>query len=124
MERSSWRRYNFTVNLGTRRGIAFVVSVIAVGLAVSFMYQKWKNRPVPFVDVYDGFETPRLSELWATDRLAHGAVTMQSDVVLEAIAPRESSSTMATSSSAVSMAARIRSATSWLKPSPSTPWRT
>lgn len=75
-------RYNFAVNLGTRRGIAFVVIVIAAGLAVSFVYQKWRNRPVPFVNVYDGFETPRLSELWDTDRLARGAVTMQSDVVL------------------------------------------
>ena len=117
-------RYNFAVNLGTRRGIAFVVIVIAAGLAVSFVYQKWKNRPVPFVNVYDGFETPRLSELWDTDRLARGAVTMQSDVVLAGIAQRESSSTAATSSSAVSMAARIRSATSWLKPSASTPSRT
>jgi hypothetical protein len=75
-------RYNFAVNLGTRRGIAFVVIVIAAGLVVSFVYQKWKNRPMPFVNVYDGFETPRLSELWDTGRLARGAVTMQSDVVL------------------------------------------
>jgi hypothetical protein len=31
--------------------------------------------------VYDGFESARLSRLWATDRFAPGAVTMQSAVV-------------------------------------------
>jgi hypothetical protein len=32
-------------------------------------------------DVYDGFESGTLSRVWATDRLAGGAVTMQSGVV-------------------------------------------
>ena len=33
------------------------------------------------IDVYDGFETPALSPLWATWRLADGAVQMQGAVV-------------------------------------------
>jgi hypothetical protein len=33
------------------------------------------------IDVYDGFETPALSDLWETSRFAPGAVEMQSEVV-------------------------------------------
>ena len=33
------------------------------------------------LDVYDGFETPRLSKLWSTDRFEPGAVTMQTNLV-------------------------------------------
>jgi Polysaccharide lyase len=33
------------------------------------------------VDVYDGFETPKLGKLWSTDRFEDGAVTMQTNVV-------------------------------------------
>jgi hypothetical protein len=32
------------------------------------------------VDVYDGFETPKLSKLWSTDRFVPGAVTMQTNI--------------------------------------------
>jgi len=32
-------------------------------------------------DVYDAFDSPALSRLWATDRFAPGAVTIQSDIV-------------------------------------------
>lgn len=30
------------------------------------------------IDLYDGFETPTLSDLWATSRFAPGAVSIQS----------------------------------------------
>ena len=33
------------------------------------------------LDVYDGFETPKLSKLWSTDRFEPGAVTMQTNIV-------------------------------------------
>jgi hypothetical protein len=33
------------------------------------------------IDVYDGFETPTLSDLWSTRRFSPGAVKMQGDVV-------------------------------------------
>jgi hypothetical protein len=36
---------------------------------------------VPVINVYDGFETASLSEVWDTSRFVPGAVTMQSDVV-------------------------------------------
>lgn len=32
-------------------------------------------------DVYDGFETPKLSGFWDTDKFVRGAVTMQSEIV-------------------------------------------
>jgi hypothetical protein len=35
----------------------------------------------PPIDVYDGFETPALSDLWETSRLNPGAIEMQSEVV-------------------------------------------
>jgi hypothetical protein len=35
----------------------------------------------PAMDVYDGFETARLSELWSTDRFEPGAVEMQTNIV-------------------------------------------
>ncbi|MGA2531439.1 MAG: heparin lyase I family protein [Candidatus Aminicenantales bacterium] len=36
---------------------------------------------VPAINVYDGFETARLSEAWDTSRFVPSAVTMQSDIV-------------------------------------------
>jgi hypothetical protein len=39
------------------------------------------QQPAAPIDVYDGFETPILSNLWETSRFAPGAVEMQSDVV-------------------------------------------
>jgi hypothetical protein len=33
------------------------------------------------MDVYDGFETAKLSQLWSTDRFEPGAVTMQTNIV-------------------------------------------
>ena len=39
------------------------------------------NAPTLGIDVYDGFETPALGNLWDTSRFAPGAVTMQSEVV-------------------------------------------
>ncbi len=35
----------------------------------------------PGIDVYDGFETAKLSKLWDTDRFESGAVTMQTNIV-------------------------------------------
>jgi hypothetical protein len=61
--------------------MALPVIGIAAGLTVSFVYQEWKNRPIPFIDVYDGFETPNLGDLWETDKFEPGAVTMQSEIV-------------------------------------------
>ena len=37
--------------------------------------------PVSSINVYDGFETPTLSNLWDTSRFTAGAVTMQSQMV-------------------------------------------
>lgn len=74
-------RYNAAVKPGPRRRIAFLVIGIATGLTVSFAYQEFKNRLVPFVDVYDGFETANLGSLWETDKFEPGAVTMQSEIV-------------------------------------------
>ncbi len=39
------------------------------------------NAPTNGVDVYDGFETPELGNLWSSDRFVAGAVTMQNHVV-------------------------------------------
>ena len=59
--------------------------IVFLGVAASlgacyFGYQAFRNRPVGRVDVYDGFETTGLSDLWETRRFAPGAVTMQSQV--------------------------------------------
>jgi len=47
----------------------------------SIGYRKWASVPLSHVDVYDGFETGKLSRIWDTDRFEHGAVTMQSEIV-------------------------------------------
>ena len=39
------------------------------------------NPVAPGIDVYDGFETARLSKIWDTDRFEPGAVTMQTNIV-------------------------------------------
>jgi hypothetical protein len=70
------------VKPGTRLRVALPVIGIAAGLTVSFVYQERKNRPIPFIDVYDGFETPKLGNLWETDKFEPGAVTMQSEIVV------------------------------------------
>jgi hypothetical protein len=38
------------------------------------------SATVPAIDVYDGFETSKLSKVWDTSRFVPGAVTMQSDI--------------------------------------------
>ena len=76
---------------------------------------------MPFVDVYDGFETPRLSALWAIDRLARDAVTMQSDVVL---AGSRAAKIVLHRGDVFEHGINGRSATSWLKRSGSMPART
>jgi hypothetical protein len=54
----------------------------ALHLAIaSFAYRHWTNAPLSHMDVYDGFETQKLSRLWDTDRFERGAVTMQSQIV-------------------------------------------
>jgi hypothetical protein len=45
---------------------------------LSISYWRRTNSPFSHVDVYDGFETGGLSQLWRTNRFAPGAVTMQS----------------------------------------------
>ena len=52
---------------------------IAAGLIASLGYRKWARAS--HVDVYDGFETGRLSRIWDTGRFEPGAVTMQSEIV-------------------------------------------
>jgi hypothetical protein len=47
--------------------------------ALLFGYSRWAKAQVAWVDVYDGFETRELSNLWDTGRFVRGAVTMQRD---------------------------------------------
>ena len=57
---------------------------LAAGLALlpaSASIGRNTNSDASRVDVYDGFETPELSQIWSTDRFAPGAVTMQAEVV-------------------------------------------
>jgi len=66
---------------GTRRRIATLAIGIAAGLTASIGYVKWARTPLAHIDVYDGFETARLSRIWDTDKFERGAVTMQSAIV-------------------------------------------
>ncbi|HTP36257.1 MAG TPA: polysaccharide lyase [Candidatus Acidoferrales bacterium] len=63
------------------RRIAIAVIAIAAGLSVAVGYWQWAGTPLSHVDVYDGFESGKLSTIWATDRFEPGAVTMQSEIV-------------------------------------------
>lgn len=63
------------------RRIAIAAIGIAAGLSVSIGYWKWARTPLSHVDVYDGFESGKLSTIWATNRFEPGAVTMQSEIV-------------------------------------------
>jgi hypothetical protein len=54
-------------------GLLFAIAILA--------FLRYKHTPLSHVDVYDGFETPKLSALWDTNRFAPGAVTMQSEFV-------------------------------------------
>ncbi len=53
--------------------IGFAVALLAAGVAC--------HRPISHIDLYDGFESRRLSGNWSTDRFARGAVSMQSEFV-------------------------------------------
>src|ERR1035438_6420334 len=65
-----------------RRAIVFSWFVICLSLSIAFVaYLRWTHRHVSRVDVYDGFEAPKLSAIWDTNRFARGAVTMQSAIV-------------------------------------------
>lgn len=59
---------------------AIVVTGVALGLIASLAYRHWANAPLSHVDVYDGFETRKLSTIWDTGRFERGAVTMQSEI--------------------------------------------
>jgi hypothetical protein len=63
-----------------QRSIGRVVAIGLVLVSVTLLYIV-KSAPDPHIDVYDGFETSRLSGIWETSRFAPGAVTMQSEVV-------------------------------------------
>jgi polysaccharide lyase-like protein len=65
----------------TRRRAAILAIGIAAGLITAFGYQKWAHTPLSHMDVYDSFETPKLSRIWETDKFEPGAVTMQSQIV-------------------------------------------
>ena len=39
------------------------------------------DATAPAMDVYDGFETPNLSNVWDTDKFVPGAVQMQTNIV-------------------------------------------
>jgi hypothetical protein len=64
-----------------RRQIAIPAIGVAAGLIASFIYGKWAPTPLSHVDLYDGFETGKLSGIWDTSRFEPGAVTMQSEIV-------------------------------------------
>ncbi len=76
-------RYNGRVALQsrTRRRTAILAIGITAGLIASIGYRKWARAPLSHIDVYDGFETGKLSKVWDTDRFERGAVTMQSEIV-------------------------------------------
>ena len=56
--------------------------VVGLSLSATVVAQAQTTKAsAPAVDVYDGFETARLSKVWDTDRFAPGAVTMQTNIV-------------------------------------------
>lgn len=54
-----------------------LASLLLTAIALT-LYTQAPSAPV---DVYDGFETPTLSNLWETSRFAPGAVSMETDIV-------------------------------------------
>lgn len=58
----------------------FGIFAVAITVALTGVGAQQLATAAP-IDVYDGFETPALSNLWETIRFAPGAVEMQSDVV-------------------------------------------
>ncbi len=54
------------------------VALLALSSAVACTQRVRASKPI---DVYDGFESAQLGDLWDTDRFAPGAVTMQREVV-------------------------------------------
>jgi hypothetical protein len=56
----------------------FVVGSVLLSVAIACAQ---KTKPVPPIDIYDGFESARLGELWDTSRFVPGAVTMQRETV-------------------------------------------
>jgi Polysaccharide lyase len=65
----------------TRRRTVILAIGLATGLIASIGYRKWARAPMSNIDVYDGFETDKLSRIWNSDRFERGAVTMQSKIV-------------------------------------------
>jgi hypothetical protein len=61
--------------------VAFCIVAALALTVVSLYYTRRANALLSRVDVYDAFETRKLSDLWSTDRFARGAVTMQSEFV-------------------------------------------
>ena len=58
------------------------MSNLAIGLLLfSAGISRVQATNTPGINVYDGFETAKLSKLWSTDRFEPGAVTMQTNVV-------------------------------------------
>jgi hypothetical protein len=57
------------------------ISAAVLAFAVLSSHAQNANTPADGINVYDGFETPTLSNLWDTSRFTAGAVTMQSQVV-------------------------------------------
>jgi hypothetical protein len=66
---------------GWARHLLLVAGVVISAVVLSTGYRRWKDAPASHVDVYDGFEAPRLTALWSDDRFEPGAVKMQSGVV-------------------------------------------
>jgi Polysaccharide lyase len=55
------------------------VSVVVALLLFSVVISHAQDAPA-LLDVYDGFESPALSNVWSTDRFAPGAVQMQTNI--------------------------------------------
>ena len=75
-------RFGFYGGLAAAAG-GFAILLTAAGVAPAGGHaQQAAAAPGDmYVGMYDGFETPALSDLWETSRFAPGAVEMQSDVV-------------------------------------------
>ena len=72
-------RFGFCSSLVALAG-GFVLFVVAMTVALAGGRAQQPAAAAP-IEVYDGFETPALSDLWETSRFTPGAVEMQSDVV-------------------------------------------
>src|SRR5271154_6546812 len=52
--------------------------IILALVLLSSLHLQPQSQPI---DIYDGFESPTLSDLWETSRFEPGAVTLQSNIV-------------------------------------------